>query len=174
MCTPHLEKANVLGDRGSEFPSKEYTWSANKLGLIKVFNLPYMSTGNSVIEWIHTFLKASLRKFIWNHHIDLDEIAHIECNVFPYLMFGCDAFMLTLFKSLLPKLRHMGAEKCGIHLDAMWEIYMMAVLILKLARDKWPPHVRDPLQDRFQNRRHGSDKEPYPKRCFWLEIPTQF
>ena len=36
-----------------------------------------------------------------------------------YLMFGCDTFMPTLFKLLLPKLRYMGDKKFKIHLDAM-------------------------------------------------------
>ena len=36
-----------------------------------------------------------------------------------YLMFGCDPFMPTLFKLLLPKFKYMCDEKCRIHLDAM-------------------------------------------------------
>ena len=85
-----------------------------------MYTLPYTPTGNSLIEWTHTFLKASPRKLIFNHHRDWDEIAHITSmayNVFMhfsareaslYLMFGCDVFMPTLFKLLLPKLRYMG------------------------------------------------------------------
>ena len=49
-----------------------------------------------------------------------------------YLMFGCDAFMPKLFRLLLSKLRYMGDQKCKIHLDAFWEINMMAILNLKL------------------------------------------
>ena len=60
-----------------------------------------------------------------------------------YLMFGCDAFMPTLFKLLLPKLRYMGDEKCKIHLDAEWEIYMTAILNLKTTWDKCPPPTGD-------------------------------
>ena len=68
----------------------------------------------------------------WHSHI-----ATMAYNVFPhslsgeapfYLMFEYNAFMLTLFKSLLPKLRYMGEEKYKILLDAMWEIYMSAEL----------------------------------------------
>ena len=96
------------------------------------------------------FLKASLRQHICNHK-DLDEIAHIAImayNVFPLssageapfdLMFGYIVFILTLFKLLLLKWRDTGDKKCRIHLDAMWEIYMMAVLNLRIARDKCYP-----------------------------------
>ena len=111
---------HILSDRGGEVTSKQLTWSANKLGFIKVFFLPYTPTGNSIIEQTHAFLKASLRKLICNHNIDWDGIAHVATmayNVFPhfstgeapfYLMFGCDTFMPALFKLLIPKLRYMG------------------------------------------------------------------
>ena len=54
-------------------------------------------------------------------------------NVFPhssseeapfYLMFGWDVYIPTLSKILLPKIRHMGDEKCRMHLDAIREIYI--------------------------------------------------
>ena len=102
----------ILSDIGSEFTSKQLTWLTNKLGSIRVYTLPDTPTGNSIIERTHAFLKASLRKLICNHLIDWDEIAHIATiaySVFPnfsvgeasfYLVFGCDAFMLTLFKPL--------------------------------------------------------------------------
>ena len=44
--------------------------------------------------------------------------------------------MPTLFMLLLPKLGYMGDEGCKIQLGAMREIYIMAVLNLKTARDK--------------------------------------
>ena len=74
-------------------------------------------------------------------------------NVFPhssageasfYLMFGHDAFMPSLFRLLLPKLRCMGDEGCKIYLGAMRNIYMMAVLNLKIAKDKCPSSTQDP------------------------------
>ena len=67
-----------------------------------------------------------------------------------YLMFECDPFIPTLFKLLLPELRYMGDGKCWIHLDTMWEIHMMAVLNLKMARDKCPPPIRDPDKTDFK------------------------
>ena len=69
-------------------------------------------------------------------------------NLFPYssleetplyLMFGCDAYMPTLFKLLLSNIRYMGHEKCRIHLDSMRDICMMTVLTLKTVGDKCPP-----------------------------------
>ena len=143
----------ILSHKGNKFTSKQLTWLANELSFIKLYTSPYLPAGKSVIEWTHAFLKGSLRKIICNHNIDWDEILHIGTmayNVFPhisageaplYLMFGCDAFMPTLFELLLPKLRYIGDEKCRIHLYAMPEIYMMAILILKIARDKCPPQL---------------------------------
>ena len=73
-------------------------------------------------------------------------------NVFPhssagegpfYLMFGCNPFMPTLGNVLRPQHRYMGDEKGRIHLNAMWEIYMMAILNLKTVRDKCPTPIRD-------------------------------
>ena len=56
-----------------------------------------------------------------------------------HLMLGCNAFIPTLFKLLLAKLRYMGDEGCKIYLNAISEIYMLAVLNLNIARDKCPP-----------------------------------
>ena len=40
-------------------------------------------------------------------------------------------------------------DKCRIHFDAMGDIYMMAVLNLKTARDKCSPPIKDPQRDMF-------------------------
>ena len=56
-------------------------------------------------------------------------------------MFSQDAYIITLFKLLMPKIRYMGNENCHIHLDAMREIYMITVFNLETARDKdHPPY----------------------------------
>ena len=44
----------------------------------------------------------------------------------------------------------MGDEKCRIHLDTMWEIYMKAVLNLKMTQDKCPPPIEDPGKTNFK------------------------
>ena len=44
----------------------------------------------------------------------------------------------------------MADEKWKIHLDAMYDIYMMAVHNLKIAWDKCPPPLRDPDKTEFK------------------------
>ena len=113
----------IHSDRGSRFFCKQFTWLANELGFTKVYTSSYIPTGNSVIERTHSFLKASWQKIISNHDTDWDSIAHIvavACNVFPhfstgealfYLMCSQDAFIPTLFKLLMPKIRYIGDKK---------------------------------------------------------------
>ena len=115
-----------------------------------------------MIEGTHSFLKTLIRKLICNHNTDWDELAHVAMmayNVFLhsssgktpfYLMFGQDNFMPTMFKLLLSKLRYMGGEGYKIFLDAMREIYMMAILYIQIARDKCPPPTQDPDKAEFK------------------------
>ena len=64
----------ILSDKGGEFTGKQFTLLVEKLGFIKVYT---SHTGNSVIEQMHSFLKASLPKLICNHNIDWDELTHV-------------------------------------------------------------------------------------------------
>ena len=78
-------------------------------------------------------------------------------------MFRWDAYMPTLIKLLLPKIRYMRGKKCKIHLDAMREIYMMTVHNLKTARDKCPPPIKDHNETDFKVGDMVPLKKPYPK-----------
>ena len=69
-----------------------------------------------------------------------------------FLIFGWNAYMPTLFKLLLPKIRYMGIEKCRMHLEAMREIYIMIVLNLKTSRKKCPAPIQDPHKSDFKVR----------------------
>ena len=116
----------ILSNRSGELTSKQFTWLAKESGFIKVNTSPYTPTGNSIIERTHSFLKASLRKIIYNHNTDWDDIAHIAAmayNVFPNsssgespILSNDHTYILTTFKLLLPKIRYMGDEKCRIGL----------------------------------------------------------
>ena len=102
-------------------------------------------------ECKHSFLKASIRKLICNYDADWDELAHVAMmayNVLPYsatgktplsLMFVHNAFMPTLFILLFQELRYMGEKGYRMYLDAMRDIYMMAVLNFKITRERCPP-----------------------------------
>ena len=132
----------IFSDRGGKFISKQFAWLAEELGFVKVYTSPQTPMGSSALECTHSFLKASIRKLIWNHNTDWDELANMAMmayNVFLhsaagespfYLMFGCNTFLPTLFKLLLPKHRYMGDEECRIYLDTMGEIHMITVLNL--------------------------------------------
>ena len=152
----------ILSDRGHEVISKQFTWLDQELEFLKVYTSFHTPTANAVIERTHAFLRTSLRKPFCNHNTDWDEIAYstaMAYNVFPhssageasfYLMFGCETFMPTWLKLLLPKCRYMGDEKCNIHLHAMWEIYMMAACNFKITWGKCPHPLRDPDKTIFK------------------------
>ena len=150
-----------------------------------MYTSPYTPTGNYIIGRTHTFLKASLRKIIHNHNTDLDNIAHIATMAYVflhslseeapfYLMLGWDAYMSTLFKLLLPKIRYMGDEKCRIHLDAMKEVYMMAVCNLKTAIDKCPPSINNPNKTDFKIGDMVPLKNHTPMTAFYCKYKLRF
>ena len=120
------------------------------------------------------------------YQVDLDKIVpiatmahkfipHSSAGESPlYLMFGSDPFMPTLFKLLLSKLRHMGNEKCRIHLDVMCEIYMMAVLNLRMALDKSPPIIKDPSKANFKRGNMVLLGNHTPKETFCPKYKLRF
>ena len=61
-----------------------------------------------------------------------------------FLMYGGDAYLPTLHHLLQPKMRYMGNDESRIHLDVMEEIFMMAVLNLKMSQDQCAPLTGDP------------------------------
>ena len=132
------------------------SYIADQLGFTKVYTSHYLPKSNNVIERCHSFLKNSIRKMRCNHDAEWDELIHIAkmaYNIFPhsasgeslfFLMHGRDAYLPTLHQLLQPKEQYIGDDKCVIHLDAMQEIYMMALLNLKMSWDQYPPPTGNP------------------------------
>ena len=89
-------------------------------------------------------------------------------------MFGHNTFIPTLFKLLLPKVRYMGDEKCRIHLDAIWKIYIIAILNLQIARDKCLPPIIDLDKTDFKIGNMALIKNHIPKDAFDCNYKTSF
>ena len=51
---------------------------------------------------------------------------------------------------LQPKICYMGDDECKIHQDAMREVYMLAVLNLKMSCDRYPPPMGNPNNDELK------------------------
>ena len=135
----------ILRDRGGDSVVNNFT---------RLYTSPYTPMGNPVIERTHSFLKASLQKVISNHSTHWRSISHLAVmsyHVFLhssseealfYLIFRQDAYLLTLLKLLLPKIRYMGDEKCRIYLDSMTNIYTITMLNLIIVRAKCPSPIK--------------------------------
>ena len=135
---------SILADRGGEFSSEVMSYIAEQLGFTKVYTSPYSPKSYIVIERCHSFLKNLIRKIRCNHDVEWDELIYIvkmAYNIFPhlvagespfFLMHGRDTYLPTLHQFLKPKIRYMGDDECRIHLNVMREIYMMAVLNLRM------------------------------------------
>ena len=53
-------------------------------------------------------------------------------------MFGRDVYILILASLLLPKLKYLGNKSSLLFVEMLQEAYMLAVMNLKAARDRWP------------------------------------
>ena len=134
-------------DRGGEFSSEAMSYIEEQLGFTKAYTSPYSPKSNSIIKRCHSFLKNSIRKMWCNYDAEWDELVHIAkmaYNIFPhsvagespfFLMYGRDTYLPNLHHFLQPKMRYMADYECRIHLDAMREICMIAVLNLKMSWD---------------------------------------
>ena len=92
----------------------------------------------------------------YNYETDWDPLAHIAImayNIFHhtatgespfFLMYRCEAYLPTLHNLLQPKSQYIGDNECKIHLDAMREVYILAVINLSMSCNRYPPPMGNP------------------------------
>ena len=140
----------ILSDNGTEFKNKIFEQVAKELGVVyKLYTPPYHPASNGRIEGFHAFLKACISKHI-APQIEWDDLVPLACaayNFIPnehskespfFLMFGRDP-VLPLNTLLEPKIRYMGNDINVLSLEAMKNLYEIAVTNLKLAQEKGDP-----------------------------------
>ena len=143
----------ILSDNGTEFKNKLFEQVAKEPGVeYKLYTLPYHPGSNGCIEGFHAFLKACIAKHV-ALQLEWDALVPLACaayNFIPnehskespfFLMFGRDP-ILPLNILLEPKLRYLGNEINILSLEAMKNMYEIAVTNLKIAREK-----RDPTEE---------------------------
>ena len=65
-------------------------------------------------------------------------------------MYGQDTYLPALHNLLQPKICYMGNDECNIHLGVMREVYMLAVLNLKMCHGRYPPLKDSPHNDELK------------------------
>ena len=97
-----------------------------------------------------------------NCKADWDHLAHIAMmayNIFPhtatgespfYLMYRTRCISTNSAQLVATKICYMGDDECKIHLDAMREVYMLAVLNLKMSHNRYPPPKGNPHNEELK------------------------
>ena len=133
---------------------------AKELGLeYKLYTPPYHSASNGRIEGFHAFLKACIAKHVMPQ-LEWDVLIPLACaayNFIPnehskespfFLMFGRDP-VLPLNTLPGPKVRYLGNDINILYLEAMKNMFEIAVTNLKLAQEKGAPKD-NPLPTKLQ------------------------
>ena len=136
----------MLSDSGTEFKNKIFEQVARELGVeYKLYTPPYHPASNGRIEGFHAFLKAYIAKHV-APQLECDvlvPLAYAVYNLIPnehlkespfFLMFGRDP-VLPLNMLLGPKMRYLGTNINVLSLEAMKNMFKIAVTNLKIARE---------------------------------------
>ena len=150
----------MLSDNGTKFKNRMFEQISMELGSeYKLYTTPYHPASNGRIEGFHAFLKLCITKHVapqleWDVLIPLPSAAY---NFIPnehskespfLLMFGRDA-VLPLNTLLGPKMRYLGNDLNILSLEAMKNMFEIAVTNLKMAREKGDPAI-NPLPTKLQ------------------------
>ena len=150
----------ILRDNGTEFKNRVFEHVAKELGVeYKLYTLPYHPASNGRIEGFHVFLKACIAKHILPQ-LEWDVLVPLPCaayNFIPnkhskespfFLMFGRDP-VLPLNTLLGPKMRYLGNDMNILSLEAMENVFEIAVTNLKLAQERGDPKS-NPIPSKLQ------------------------
>ena len=140
----------ILCDYGTEFKNKIFEQVARELGVkYKLYTPPYHPASNGRIEGFHAFLKACIAKHV-TPQLEWDILVPLACatyNFIPnehskespfFLMCGRDP-VLPLNTLLSPKLRYLGNDINILSLEAMKNMFEIAVTNLKITRERGDP-----------------------------------
>ena len=119
-----------------------------------MFTSPYTSTGNSVLERAHGFIKqkiiaikAAVPGIQWDEVVPQIQFAY---NISPgtstqespfFLYYGRDPIIPHLSNLLQHKMRYMGNSSMGLLIDAMYVIYQETLANLIKARQSESPRI---------------------------------
>ena len=133
----------ILSDNGTEFKNKVFEQAAKEVGVeYKLYTLPYHPASNGIIEGFHDFLKGCISKHVLPQ-LEWDVLVTLACaayNFIPnkhskeslfFLMFGRDP-VLPLNTLLGPKMRYLGNDINILSLEAMKNMFEIAVTNLKM------------------------------------------
>ena len=150
----------MLSDNGTEFKNKVFGQVPKELGLeYKLYTPPYHPASDGRIEGFHAFLKACIAKHV-APQLEWDVLIPLACaayNFIPnehskespfFLMSGRD-HVLPLNTLLGSKMRYLGNDINILSLEAMKNMFEIAVTNLKLAWEKGDPKD-NPLPTKLQ------------------------
>ena len=144
MCIQILVHQTILSDNGMEFKKALFAWVASILGIQQIHSSPYFPWGSRCIENIQNFLKTCIHKHV-SSQLAWDEVARIAYAAYDFvpkkhskeskffLMFGKDVY--TPPEHLNQKIRYMGDAKSLLALDALRDMYTLAIHNIKLSRE---------------------------------------
>ena len=137
----------IMSDNGPEFKNKMFEQISKELGLEhKLYTPPYYPALNGRIEGFHAFFKAIIAKHVVSQ-LEWDVLVPLACaayNFIPnehskespfFLMFGRDP-VLPLNALLGPKMRYLGTDLNILSLEALKNMFEIAAINLKIAREK--------------------------------------
>ena len=133
----------MLSDDGTKFKNKMFEQISKEPGLeYKLYTPPYCPASNGKRAGFHAFLKACIAKHV-APQLEWDVLIPLACaayNFTPNEHSKESPFFLMSINTLLgPKMRYLGNDINILSLEAMENMFKIAAINLKIAREKGDP-----------------------------------